>query len=258
MRYLKLTVAYDGTAYHGWAVQPAVRGPTVQGVMQERLGELTGECLSLVAASRTDAGVHARGQVVVFSTRSRIPLDRWPLAANSVLPPDIAVLKAEEVPPGFDPRKHALYKTYSYTIHNHPLPDVFRRRYVLEVRAPLAVDAMQEAAGYLVGRHDFRAFCASGGAARTTVRTLYRCRVRRWGPRIRVEATADGFLYHMVRIIVGTLLEVGLGRLEPEQVAAIMAEGRREAAGPTAPARGLCLERVVFRNPGLTDAAGGS
>ncbi|MGB9886579.1 MAG: tRNA pseudouridine(38-40) synthase TruA [Moorellales bacterium] len=257
MRRLKLTVAYDGTAYHGWAIQPGRQGRTIQGTMQERLSRLTGEAINLVAASRTDAGVHARGQVVTFTTESRIPLERWPLAANSVLPPDIVVLKAEEAPPDFDPRRDALYKTYSYTIHNHFLPDVFRRRYSLEVHTPLAVGPMQEAAGLLVGRHDFRAFCAAGAAAKTTVRTVYRCRVRRLGPWIRVEVTANGFLYHMVRIIVGTLLEVGRGRLRPEQVAVILACGRREAAGPTAPARGLCLERVVFRDASLTDPADG-
>lgn len=246
MRYLKLTVAYDGTAYHGWAVQPQVHGPTIQGTMQERFKLLTGETLKLVAASRTDAGVHARGQVVAFATQSRIPLERWPQAANGVLPPDIAVLSAEETQPGFDPRRDATGKTYTYTIYNNPLPDVFQRRFSYHVRPPLAADRMDEAARYLVGTHDFRAFAATGGAAKTSVRTVYDCRVRRDGPWIKVEITANGFLYHMVRIIVGTLVEVGLGKLTPEEVARILRSGRRELAGPTAPAHGLCLERVLF------------
>ncbi|MBC7334832.1 MAG: tRNA pseudouridine(38-40) synthase TruA [Clostridia bacterium] len=250
-RCLKLTVAYDGTAYHGWAVQPAVHGPTIQGTMQEALGRLTGEALTLVAASRTDAGVHARGQVVVLTTASRIPLERWPQAANGVLPDDIAVLRAEEAAPGFDPRREAAYKTYTYTIYNSTTPDVFHHRYSYQVYRPLAAEPMARAAGYFVGTHDFRAFAAAGGAAKTTVRTVYRCRVKQEGPWIKIEVTANGFLYHMVRIIAGTLLEVGLGRLAPEDVPYILCSGCRALAGPTAPPRGLCLERVVFRPTSL-------
>jgi tRNA pseudouridine38-40 synthase len=214
--------------------------------MQHRLARLLGETPSLVAASRTDAGVHARGQVVAFNTRASLPPERWPRAANSVLPPDIVVLAAEEVKPGFDPRREAKTKVYTYSIYNAPLPDVFQRRYSWHVSFPLSPELMREAAGYLLGTHDFRAFSAAGGSARSTVRTVKWCGVQVDGPVIRIEVAADGFLYKMVRLIVGTLVEVGRGKLAPEKVGEILASGQRGVAGPAAPPHGLCLERVLF------------
>lgn len=247
LRHLKLTVEYDGTAFHGWQeqpAQPAVR--TVQGVMRERLRQLTGEDVNPVAASRTDAGVHARGQVVRITTTATIPPDRWPHAANSVLPLDVVVKEAVEVPPSFHPILDASQKTYSYTIFNAPVHSPLWRHYSLHVAGDLDVPAMNRAATALVGTHDFSSFCASGSTARTRIRTVYAASLSVSGPIIRFIITADGFLYHMVRIIVGTLLLVGQGKLSPAAMAGILAAMDRNAAGPTVAPQGLCLEQVRY------------
>lgn len=257
MFHLKLTVAYDGTCYHGWAAQPASHGPTIQAVLQERFRILTGEDIVVIGASRTDAGVHARGQLAVLSTNCPIPPHRWPLAANAILPADIAVVNAEAVHPGFDPRREALEKTYTYTIVNGRLRDVFNQRFSYHVPVPIDTEAMNEAAGYLIGPHDFRAFCAAGGSAKTTIRLLYQCRVYQEGQLVKVVVTANGFLYNMVRIIVGTLLQVGLGKVKPYYIPNILRSGRRELAGPTAPPHGLCLEEVLVRKPEGGDRSAG-
>ncbi|TDA68743.1 MAG: tRNA pseudouridine(38-40) synthase TruA [Clostridia bacterium] len=246
-RHLKLTVAYDGSAFHGWQEQPApLQVRTVQGVMRERLQKLTGEDVSPLAASRTDAGVHARGQVVRIVTAATIPLDRWPQAANSVLPPDVAVREAVEVPPAFHPILDATWKTYAYTLLNSPVRSPRWRQYSLHVPYALEVGAMDQAAAFLLGTHDFSSFCAAGSGARTRTRTVYAARVTAAGPVLRFTITADGFLYHMVRIIVGTLLLVGQGKLRPPAMAEILAAKDRNAAGPTAPPHGLCLEQVGY------------
>lgn len=247
LRHLKLTVEYDGTAFHGWQEQqgkPRVR--TVQGVMRKRLWQLTGEDVEPLAASRTDAGVHARGQVVRIITAATIPLDRWPLAANSVLPPDVAVKEAVEVSPGFHPILDATQKIYSYTMFNAPARSPMWRHYSLHVPGAVEVPVMNQAAAYLVGTHDFSSFCAAGSTARTRTRTVYAAGWNSKGLVIRFTITADGFLYHMVRIIVGTLLRVGQGKLPPAAIAEILAAADRNAAGPTVPPQGLCLEEVRY------------
>lgn len=244
---LKLTVEYDGTNFHGWQIQanrPALR--TVQGVMQERLRRLTGEELALVAASRTDAGVHARGQVVKLVTAVRIPVAKWPVAANSMLPPDMAVRAAEVVPEDFDPVRQARAKTYTYTIYNHPARSPLLHRYTWHVPYPLDVAAMHDAAALVAGTHDFSSFCAAGTAAVTRTRRVSDCRVTIDPPLVRLEITASGYLYHMVRIIAGTLGEVGRGKYPAAAMADILAARDRSVAGPTAPACGLCLERVEY------------
>ncbi|MBC7325568.1 MAG: tRNA pseudouridine(38-40) synthase TruA [Moorella sp. (in: Bacteria)] len=246
MPHLKITLAYDGTNYAGWQVQPAAHGPTIQGVVAAALNRLTGEAIGLAAAGRTDAGVHARGQVISFSTSSRIPVERWPLALNSVLPGDIAAMAAEAVPDSFHARYSARWKWYRYTIYNHHLPEVFSRRYSWQVRHPLDFAAMVKGAAFLKGKHDFRSFCAAGSPVRHYVREVYRAQLSRQGNFIYFDVIADGFLYHMVRIMVGTLAEVGRGRLRPEDIAAILAARCREKAGPTAPPQGLCLEEVAY------------
>ncbi|MDN5344189.1 MAG: tRNA pseudouridine38-40 synthase [Clostridia bacterium] len=246
MPHLKITLAYDGTNYAGWQIQPAAHGPTIQGVVTAALEQLTGEAIKPVAAGRTDAGVHARGQVISFSTGSRIPLARWPLALNSVLPGDIAALAAAVVSEGFHARYSARWKWYRYTIYNHSLPDVFSRRYSWQVREHLDYEAMAAGAAYLQGRHDFRSFCAAGSPVRHFEREVLQAELSRQGDFLYFDVVANGFLYHMVRIMVGTLVEVGRGRLRPEDMPGIIAARCRSRAGPTAPPQGLCLVRVEY------------
>ncbi|HHW15315.1 MAG TPA: tRNA pseudouridine(38-40) synthase TruA [Firmicutes bacterium] len=279
-RNIKLTVAYDGTAFHGFQRQPARVGRTVQGVLEERLGELTGERVSLLAAGRTDAGVHALGQVVNFKTRSRIPVGAWAKAMNAGLPRDVRVLAAEEVDHGFHARYDARGKVYRYVIQTGPVPAVLWRRYAYYVPHPLDVAAMREGGRALVGRHDFRSFQAAGSAVKTTVRTVHRLE---WterslgagdlvpdglggnptlggcagletveaggfggGQLLVLTVEADGFLYNMVRIIVGLLVEVGLGRRPPADVVRVREAVDRNAAALTAPPHGLCLVAVKY------------
>ncbi len=248
MRHIKLTLAYDGTDYHGWQVQARDRGPTVQGMLEEAWHRLTGERVRVTGAGRTDAGVHALGQVAHLATNSRIPADRVPHALNSVLPPDIVVGEAVEVDAGFHARFGATGKTYTYRIWNHPFPDPFTRRYAWHIPYPLDLTAMQQAAGALVGTHDFRALCATGSPVRNYVRTVFACAVAQQEQLLSITISGNGFLYNMVRIIVGTLVEVGRGKLNEGALAAAIRSGRREDAGPTAPPHGLFLVRVDYSN----------
>lgn len=249
-RTIKLTLRYDGTAYGGFAPQP--NAVTISALLREAIRRATGEVPRLAVAGRTDAGVHARGQVVSFSTASRIPADRFPHALNAHLPHDVVAVAAEEVPPAFHARYDAVSKVYSYTIDNSPFPDPLLRRYAWFVPQPLDLGAMRAAAALLVGRHDFAAFRSTGGAAKTSVRTLHRLEVAEVpgapvvGRLLRIEAEADGFLYNMVRILAGTLVEVGLGRRSLDDVRAALATGDRTRAGRTAPPHGLCLEAVRY------------
>lgn len=245
MRNIRCVVEYDGTDFYGFQRQP--RHETIQGCLERALSSLTGEAVAVTGAGRTDAGVHAAGQVVNFLTESRIPVERWPYALNSRLPEGIVVKQADEVPPEFHARKSATAKTYRYTIWNAAFPSVFWQRFALHVATPLDVDAMQAAAEFIVGRRDFAAFRAAGSTpVRSTVRHMHSLDVHRDRQRIDITATADGFLYHMMRNIVGTLLVVGQGRQPPGWVQDVLAAGRRELAGPTAPARGLCLMLVEY------------
>lgn len=245
MRNIRCVVEYDGTDFFGFQRQPDRE--TIQGSLERAVAILTGETVTVHGAGRTDAGVHAEGQVVNFFTASRIPTEQWPYALNSRLPDGIVVKAAEEVPADFHARKSAVAKTYRYTIWNAPFPSVFWRRFAHHVPKPLDVEAMRQGAALLVGRHDFAAFRAAGSTpVRSTMRNLQRLDVVQDGPRIDIVGKADGFLYHMMRNIVGTLLLVGEGRRPPEWVAHVLASRRRELAGPTAPARGLCLLLVEY------------
>jgi len=246
MLHIKVILAYDGTRYAGWQVQPANHGPTVQGTVASVLKKLTGEDIRPLGAGRTDAGVHARGQVISFHTSSRIPVERWPLALNSLLPDDIVACSAETVPEDFHPRYHARWKWYRYTIYNHTIPDVFNRRYSWQVCQPLDFEAMLAGAAYMVGRHDFSSFCAAGSPVRNYIREVKKAELSSDNNYIFFDVTADGFLYNMVRIMVGTLVEIGRGKLVPSDVPEILASRDRNKAGPTAPSRGLCLERVEY------------
>lgn len=247
MGNIKVTVAYDGTNYHGFQEQRGTRFQTVQGVLEECVSKLAKKKIQVIGAGRTDSGVHARGQVINFNPGDwPIPTERLTYALNSLLPGDIVALEAVDVPEPFHARFSAVAKSYRYTINNGKLHSPFLRLYSYHIPQPLDVDAMQDGARCLVGRHDFSAFRALGTPVKTTVRTLYEARVTREGDLVYVDVRAEGFLYHMARMITGTLIRVGLGKIPAEEVAGILAGGDSLRGGPTAPARGLCLEKVEY------------
>jgi len=244
-RNIKLTLAYDGTGYSGFQRQLNTK-MTIQEKLEEALGRLTKKEITLHGAGRTDAGVHALGQVVNFRTSASIPVERWPYALRGLLPPEIVVYKAEEVPKEFHARYTAVAKTYIYRIWSARWPSVFHQRYTLFYPGELQEDPIRETLEILKGTHDFRAFAAQGSAVRNTVRTISALVWEEKGDERVLTVRADGFLYHMVRNIVGTLLWVGEGRLTPEQVQAAMVAGQRKDLGPTAPPMGLCLKEVEY------------
>lgn len=244
MRNIKLILEYDGTNYVGWQMQP--NGTSIQEVVQKAIAEITGEPdVRLVGSGRTDAGVHAAGQVAHFRTATEIPATDLVHAINTKLPEDIAVLHAEDVPDDFHARYSARSKTYRYTILNTPVRHPLERHRACFVRAPLDVAAMRRAAAALVGTHDFAAF-QSKPQGKASVRTVTRLDIVAEGPRIDIWISADGFLYNMVRAIAGTLIEVGLGKIPSEAVAELLESRDRSAAGPTAPPQGLCLMEVEY------------
>lgn len=244
MKRVMLRVAYDGTGYCGWQLQPNAQ--TVEGVLNEALTRLLGEPVTVIGASRTDSGVHSLGNVAVFDTDTRIPAEKISYALNQRLPDDIVVQESCEVASDFHPRHCDSTKTYEYKILNRefPLPTVRRDTYFYH----RALDAarMQAAADRLVGTHDFASFCAAHAQVETTVRTVYGCEVLCEGDLIRIRVTGAGFLYNMVRIIAGTLIEVGAGAREPEEITAILQAHDRSAAGPTAPAHGLTMIGIKY------------
>lgn len=214
--------------------------------MEKALRRLTGTVPKLIAAGRTDAGVHAKGQVVNFTTAASIPLERWPAALNSCLPPDLIVWQAEAVPLSFHARFGAKRKTYQYTVSRRRWPDPFLRRYSYHFPRPLQLAPIRTAAAYLVGEHDFKGFSAAGSTVATTVRRLDRVEVAEEGEEIYFTLTGNGFLYKMVRNIVGTLLLIGEGKADPLLVRKILTTGDRQVAGPTAPPHGLTLLAVEY------------
>lgn len=244
MRRIMLTVAYDGTAYNGWQVQP--NGITIEGEVNRALKELLGEDISVIGASRTDAGVHALCNMAVFDTESRILPEKIAPALNARLPEDIRVQRSVEVAPDFHPRRCHTKKTYEYRIYMGKYENPIGRQYAHFVYVPLDVEKMEKAAGYLVGEHDFKSFCVAKAQVLTTVRTLYGIEVKKEGNYLTIRVSGNGFLFNMVRIIAGTLLEVGKGKLAPEQVKEILEAKDRQEAGPTAPARGLTLVSFEF------------
>lgn len=242
---IMLTIAYDGTDYSGWQIQP--NATTIEGVLNKTISELLSEDIYVIGASRTDAGVHARGAVAVFDTESPIPPDKYSFVINQGLPDDIRVLKSEQVADDFHPRKVDCRKTYEYRIYNDTFHLPTRRLYTHHVYGRLNTDAMNEAGQYLVGEHDFVSFMGAGGQAFTTVRTIYALDVRCEGDReVVITVTGSGFLYNMVRIIAGTLIDVGQGRFRPKEVKMMLDARDRTAAGQTAPACGLCLVGYDF------------
>lgn len=246
MRRIKLTVAYDGTNYHGWQFQPG--SLTIEGELNKNLSRLFKEEITVIGASRTDSGVHALCNVAVFDTNARIPAEKVAYALNQLLPEEIRIRKSEEVESDFHPRKQAARKTYEYKILNEEFANPTERLYAHFTYVPLNVEKMQEAADYLVGKHDFQSFCAAGSTAETTVRTIYDIQIDKKDSMIRIRVTGNGFLYNMVRIIAGTLIEAGKGRFTPEQIKEILEAKDRTKAGPTAPARGLMLVKYQFES----------
>jgi tRNA pseudouridine38-40 synthase len=245
MRNLKLTLSYDGTDFNGWQTQPGFR--TVQETLEAAIARLTGESRVRVNASgRTDAGVHAVGQVANFYTVSLLPGETLVRAINAHLPEDIVVREAVDVPEVFDANHDAVRKLYRYVIHDGAVVNPFMRRYACQSRWPLEADAMRRAAAVLVGRHDFSSFETEGSPRMSSVRTVTHLSVNRVGEWIWIDVEGDGFLYNMVRAIAGTLINVGRGYWPEAQVEAILRAADRTQAGPTAPARGLFLMRVSY------------
>ncbi|NGQ97217.1 tRNA pseudouridine(38-40) synthase TruA [Brevibacillus sp. SYP-B805] len=244
MKRLKCVVAYDGTDYSGFQVQPDQ--VTVQGEIEAALKRITGESIQIVGSGRTDAGVHARGQVFHFDTASSIPVEKWRFVLNNQLPASIVIRSVEETHARFHARFDVKVKEYRYCIDNGPVPDIFRHRYAEHVRHPLDTDRMHAAARLLVGEHDFTSFCSAKTHVEDKIRTLYDCRVERDGDLIWVICRGNGFLYNMVRIIAGTLVEVGEGKRIPEEMTRILRVCDREAAGKTAAAKGLTMWEVFY------------
>jgi tRNA pseudouridine38-40 synthase len=282
LRNIKLTIAYDGSEYHGWQLQPGC--VTVQGVLTEALRDLLGPRARICGASRTDAGVSALGQVGLIQIDTPIPTENFAKAITDRLPESMAIVKAEDVPMGFDVIGDVKNKLYRYTIYCGPVRPVLHMRHCWHIPAVLDLEAMRQAASFLVGKKDFKSFAAAADHREDSVRTIFRCEVaeapadespnaspmslrgaqqrsnldpgmgdgvasltmtgsERW---IYVEAEGDGFLYNMVRNIVGTLVEVGLGRWQPEKIPEILEARDRKAAGPIAPPNGLCLMWIKY------------
>ncbi len=244
MRRIRLRVAYDGTAYCGWQVQPEV--PTIEGELNQAISRLTKEEIIVIGASRTDAGVHAKGNVAVFDTESTIPADRFAYALNPLLPEDIVVVASDEVEADWHPRYCDTEKTYEYKILNSKFPDPMRRRDTYHVSFDLDLEKMREAAEYLKGEHDFKSFCNVHTQVEDTVRTIYDLEVEKEGELITIRVRGNGFLYNMVRILAGTLIGVGRGVIAPEQIPAILEAKDRQAAGMTVPPQGLRLVEIDY------------
>lgn len=252
MKRVMLIVAYDGTNYCGWQIQP--NGRTIEGELNAALRDLLGEDIKVVGASRTDAGVHSCGNVAVFDTQARMPADKFSYALNQRLPEDIVVQKSIQVDGNFHPRHEKSKKTYEYRILNREFRDPNRRLDTYFYYRSLDVAAMQRAAAYLVGTHDFQSFCSIKTQAETTVRTVYAIDVRKEGDIISMRITGNGFLYNMVRIIAGTLIQVGSGERRPEEMPQILGARDREYAGPTAPAHGLTMLGIAY-GEGLAESS---
>lgn len=244
MKRVCLIVAYDGTNYHGWQAQS--NAVTIEQILNESLSKLLNEEIEIIGASRTDAGVHAEGNVAVFDTDSHIPPEKIGMAVNRYLPEDIVVQESYEVPADFHPRKCDSIKTYEYRILNRrtDLPVKSRNTYL--VYKKLDIDRMREAAAYFVGQHDFRNFCSSHTQARSTVRIIYSLDIEQEEDEIVITVCGNGFLYNMVRMIAGTLVDIGTGRMEPEEIPRILARRDRVYSVSKAPAKGLTLKDIEF------------
>ena len=245
MRNIKLVIEYDGKEFNGWQKQPTKLN--IQGEIERAIKQITGEEVDLTASGRTDAGVHALGQVANFKTNSNIPIEKIPIALNSNLKKSIVIKSAEEVEERFHSRLNCKRKTYRYIINNSKYGTAIYRNLETHIPMKLDIQKMQEAVKYFEGEHDFKAFKASGTSSKSSVRTIYKAEVMETGnERIYIELTGNGFLYNMVRIISGTLVEVGLGKIEPNEIKTIIDSQKRENAGKTLPPQGLYLIKVEY------------
>ena len=244
MKRVMLIVAYDGTDYCGWQVQN--NGDTIEGELNKALSSLLKEEITVIGASRTDSGVHALGNVAVFDTEARMPAEKMAYALNSRLPEDIRVQRSFQVADDFHPRKTSCIKTYEYRILNREFELPGERLNSHFFRKKLDVAKMREASLPCFGEHDFKSFCSIHTQAETTIRIIHSLNVTKEGDIIRIRVTGNGFLYNMVRIIAGTLIQVGFGATDPSEIPAILAACDRQAAGPTAPARGLTLVKMEY------------
>ena len=245
MRNIKLVIEYDGKEFNGWQKQP--NKLNIQGEIERAIKQITGEEVDLTASGRTDAGVHALGQVANFKTNSNIPIEKIPIALNSNLKKSIVIKSAEEVEERFHSRLNCKRKTYRYIINNSKYGTAIYRNLETHIPMKLDIQKMQEAVKYFEGEHDFKAFKASGTSSKSSVRTIYKAEVIDAGnERIYIELTGNGFLYNMVRIISGTLVEVGLGKIKPNEIKMIIESKKRENAGKTLPPQGLYLVNVEY------------
>ena len=244
MRNIKLIIEYDGANFYGFQKQN--NGRTVQEELEKAIYRVTNEEVKLIGSSRTDSGVHARGFVANFKTNSRIPENKFREALNCKLPDDISIMKSEEVNEDFHSRYDSKGKTYCYTIINREVPLTIERNYALLVKDNINLNEMKEACKYFIGTHDFSAFKSSGSSVKTSIRTIYDLHIEKNDEIIKIYVTGDGFLYNMVRIIVGTLLMVGKGKIKAENVENIIKNGKREEAGECVIANGLCLMDVQY------------
>lgn len=244
MKRILLNISYDGTAYHGWQVQP--NGITVQEVLQNALETLLGERVKVTGCSRTDAGVHAKDFYCHIDCDDKFPPEAFLRGLNSLLPNDIAVKGCKEVVADFHARYNAKGKTYTYLILNSNIKDAFLSRYTWQIERPLNIEKMSAFAKNIVGTHDFYAFSSSGRTVEDTIRTITDCKVEKQGDIVKLTVTANGFLYNMVRIIVGTAVEVSDGKINENSVDDILKSKNRNLAGVTAPPQGLFLEKVIY------------
>ena len=244
MRNIKLTIEYDGKEFNGWQKQP--NKLNIQGTIEQAIKCITGEDVELNASGRTDAGVHAIGQVANFKTNSQIPIEKFAIAINSNLKKSIIIKKAEEVDERFHSRLSCKKKTYRYIINNSEEGSAIYRNLETHIPQKLDIEKMKQGIKYFEGEHDFKAFKASGTSSKSSVRTIYEAKIYNNGEKIFIELTGNGFLYNMVRIIAGTLVEVGLGKIEPQEIENIIKSGKRENAGKTLPPNGLYLLEVSY------------
>ena len=244
MRNIKLMIEYDGKDFNGWQKQPTKLN--IQGEIERAIQDITGEDVELNASGRTDAGVHALGQVANFKTNSSIPLDKIPIALNTKLKRSIRILSAEEVEEDFHSRYNCKKKTYRYVINNSKNGTAIYRNLEYNFLQKLNIEKMQEAAKFFEGEHDFKGFKASGTSSKSSIRIIYKAEVYKDEQKVIIELTGNGFLYNMVRIIAGTLIEVGVGKIDPKEISDIIKSGQRDRAGKTLPPNGLYLVKVEY------------
>ena len=245
MRNIKCIVTYEGTRYQGWQRQESSDN-TIQGKLEQLISRMCNEKIEIQGSGRTDAGVHALGQVINFHTHSEMPVEQMLAYMNQYLPEDIAVVEIEEVPERFHSRLNAKGKQYSYRVWNSSIPNVFWRRYAYTVEADLDVEAMEEAARHLLGEHDFKSFTSTKKGKKSTVRRIDSIHIKKDGDLLTFTFRGDGFLYHMIRILMGTLMEVGMGQRSAASIPEVLAAKDREKAGSLVPGKGLVLEKVFY------------